>query len=192
MSRPFFTVVVPTQGRPALPRLLESLDNVGRLEILVVADTHSPLLCDVAAIANTYGARYIELDAGTHAWGYPQIQHGYDLAEGEYILCIGDDDVYEPGAFDAIWAAIEEHGRPAPFLFRVELHPSPTRGCRRPVILWDEPRLLRGRISTQNLVVPNVKDRLGHWWDDFCFIEATVNRWGGQAVWRDELIARCY
>jgi glycosyltransferase involved in cell wall biosynthesis len=166
VKRPDLTVVVPTQGRATLPRALASIRSQAGpddVEILVVADTHSPLLSDVKTLAWVHRAECFKLDAGTHAWGYPQIQHGYDIAQGDYILCIGDDDVYEPGAFDVIRCAIVEHGTPAPFLFKVELHPSPTRGCRRPVVLWD-----------------------------YCFIEATVNKWGGQAVWRDELIARCY
>lgn len=195
MTRPFLTVVIPTQGRATLPRALESIrrpySNLD-VEVRIVADTHSRLLSDVESVATRFHCVYDELDAGTHAWGYPQIQRGYDTARGEYIACIGDDDVYEPGALEIICAAVMGHPKTLPHLFKVELHPSPTRGCRRPTVLWDEPRLMRGRISTQNIVAPNVRGRLGTWWDDFCFIEATVNNWAGQVEWREELIARCY
>ena len=45
------TIVIPTQGRHTLPRCLDSLrpdlQGAAPVEILVVADTHSPMLSDV-------------------------------------------------------------------------------------------------------------------------------------------------
>lgn len=196
MSLPTLTVVVPTQGRATLPRLLDSLrpeqQDGYRADVLIVADTHSPPLSDVAGIARQYGARYLEHDAGKHDQGYPQITLGYERAEGDYILCIGDDDVYEPGALGTIRRAIAEHGQ-APYLFRVEMFPG--QGCSGRSFylgtIWKEPRLRYGDISTQCAVVPNVPDKMGAWTSDYDFIRQTVDLWGG-AVWRPEVIARCY
>lgn len=196
MSGPDLTIVIPTQGRETLPRCLASMaadvQSGPRPEIIVVADTHAPPLIGVAALCRTFGVSYAEHDAGTHNWGYPQLQHGYEQAEGSYILNIGDDDVYEPGAFEAIRAAIRETSE-GPLLFRALMHPSPSRPCRRPMLLWSERgQLVRGKVSGQNLATPNAPGRIGFWWDDFCHMETVVNAWGGLVHWREEQIARCY
>ena len=152
------TIVIPTRGRDTLPRCLESMrpEHHGgyRAEVLVVADTNSPLLMDVRAAALAIGADYLEHDAGTHNWGYPQLQCGYERANGHYILNIGDDDVYEPGAFETIRAVAEEVGEFEPLLFRAEMHHSPTRQIGGKLILWrDRGNLERGAVTGQNLAV---------------------------------------
>lgn len=194
--RPDVTLVIPSRGRDTLPRCLDSLrpEHHGgyQAEILVIADTASPLLCDVQAIAKEYGVEYIEHDALTHNWGYPQLARGYGMASGGMIGNIGDDDIYVPGAFPTILRAIEE-SPPGPLLFRAELHPSRTRGNSRPVTLWAERgELVRGRVTGQNFWCPNVPGRIGFWWDDFCQLEASIRLWDGQVTWREEIIARCY
>lgn len=196
MSRPELTIVIPTRGRATLERCLESMfprhHGGYRPEVMVVADTHSPLLMDVELRARIFGARYVEHDAGRHDWGYPQLQVGYALATGSHILNIGDDDVYTEGAFEMIRAAIEASD-PGPRLFRAEMHPSPNRGNTEPVLLWAERgRFERQHITGQNLCTPNATGRLGMWTDDFAHAEMVVAAWGGQVAWRDEIIARCY
>ena len=191
------TVVIPTQGRATLPRCLESMrtDLQGgyQAEILIVADTHSPLLMDVEGLCHLAGVTYLEHDAGYHDWGYPQLQVGYERAQGDYILNIGDDDVYETGAFTVIRQAIAELDSPRPLLFRALMHPSVSRPCGNPLLLWGQRGLIkRGRVTGQNLIAPNVLERLGTWVDDFIHLEQTVNLWGGLVEWRDECIARCY
>lgn len=190
------TIVIPTQGRHTLPRCLESLlpdRHAGvRAEVLVVADTHSPLLMDVEALCREYGVTYLEHDAGYHDWGYPQLRRGYEVAQGAYIMNVGDDDVYVPGALPASLNAIEEVGE-GPIMFRAEMHPSPNRGHRgAPMLVWTERRLEEGIITGQNLVTPNVPGRIGGWSCDWKHALETVALWGGLVHWRDEIIARCY
>jgi hypothetical protein len=197
VSRPLCTVVIPTQGRPSLLATLESLrpehHDGERAEVLVVANTHGPLLSDVAATCRAFGVTYLEHDAGYHDWGHPQYRYGYERATGSHILCLGDDDVSVEGAFPTIRAAIRE-SEPGPLLFRVELHPSPTRGDQAvPVVLWsDVGDLRRGRVTGQNLCCPNVAGRIGDWRDDFHHIAETIRLWEGRVTWRPELIARMY
>lgn len=191
---PRLTVVIPTQGRATLGRALDAIRSQAGadvVEVLVVADTHSPLLMDVRSLAESHGCRYLELDAACHAYGYPQIQLGYDMAEGRYIASIGDDDVYRPGALGLVLDAIRSQPEPVPLLFRSVMHPSPSRPCGMPQLLGSR-GLERGAVSTQNLVAPNDPDRLGFWWDDFAFIAATINRHGGRAIWREEVVVDCY
>ena len=188
MTRPLLTVVIPTQGRATLNRALDSIRSQAGadvVEVLVVADTHSPLLQDVRSLAESHGCRYADLDADCHAFGYPPIQMGYEAAQGEYIARIGDDDVYVPGGLAVVLDAIRSLEEPAPLVFCARM-------LRRGGTVLGDRGLERGAISTQNLVAPNVPERLGFWWDDFCFIEATINRWGGRAVWREEVVVDCH
>jgi glycosyltransferase involved in cell wall biosynthesis len=193
--RPDLTIVIPTQGRATLPRCLASLwaqfHDGYRAEVLVVADTHSPLLMDVRAACRAEGVTYLEHDAGYHDWGYPGLRYGYEQASGSHILNIGDDDAYIPGALPAIMAAIEEVGE-GPVMFRAEMHPSPNRGNGRPVVLWSQQRLEEQVITGQNLATPNVPGRIGGWSNDWKHALETVALWGGLVHWREEIIVRCY
>jgi hypothetical protein len=189
------SIVIPTQGRETLRRCLASMrpEHHGgyRAEILVVADTHSPLLMDVASLCRAEGVTYLEHDAGYHDWGYPGLQYGYEWASGSHLLNIGDDDVYVPGAFEMICRAIEEVGV-GPVMFRAELHPSPNRGNTAPVVLWSEKRLAEKVITGQNLATPNVPGKIGGWENDWRHAEDTVAHWDGLVTWREEVICRCY
>lgn len=189
--RPLLSVVIPTQGRETLPRALASIrrGQIVGAEVVIVADTHSPLLSDVGAVAQTYGARYLELDAGRHDYGYDQIQRGMERASGEYVLSIGDDDEYLPGALDGIAAAIAEQESPRPLLFKAVM--------KWGQVLWDEPVLRMSHISTQNICAPNLPEMLGSWLGriyqaDYLFIAETVAKWCGLVAWRDEVIVQCH
>lgn len=202
MARPLFTVVIPTIGRPSLPKTLESIlanrnNYVVDPEIIVVADTFEmgdAVRYHIKGAAQAYGARYLELDAGFHDWGSPQLQLGYAEAQGEYILNCGDDDIYEPLAFETIKRAIDELAAPVPMMFRTVLHPAPQRGNEVPVVLWHHPELVNRNITGQCLVLPNVQEKIGRWdiLVDFGFITSTVELWGGQVAWRTEVISQCY
>jgi hypothetical protein len=191
------TVVIPTQGRETLPTCLASMRPLRQgdvpAQILVVADTHSPLLMDVQALCQEERVTYLELDAGWHDWGYPQLQYGYDLALGDYIMNIGDDDVYEPGAFEVIRNAVDELPSARPLLFRALMHPSVSRPCGNPLLLWGQRGLIRrSRVTGQNLIAPNVPAKLGRWIDDYIHLADTINAWDGLVEWRDEVICKCY
>lgn len=194
--RPDVTIVIPSQGRHTLGCALESLrpEYQGGVlaDVLVVADTHSPLLMDVRALCRDYHVDYTEHDAGYHDWGYCQLRYGYERAQGAYVLNCGDDDVYVPGALPAIHRALEETGE-GPVMFRAEMHPSPHRGHRgAPMLVWTEKRLEEGVITGQNLATPNVPGRIGGWSNDWKHAFETVALWGGLVHWREETIVRCY
>lgn len=196
MSRPLFTVVIPTIGRPSLPKTLASI-NTDLAEVTVVADTFEmgdTIQEAIHAEAATFGARYLEVDAGFHDWGSPQLQAGYAAAEGEYILNCGDDDVYEPFALETIKRAIDSIAAPVPMMFRTVLHPAPQRGNDHPVVLWADPELRNRNITGQCFVIPNDQSKIGRWdiLVDFGFITSTIDLWGGQVAWRTEIISQCY
>jgi len=193
MTRPLFTVVIPTIGRPTLPRTLASIP--ADVEVIVVFDSHEPDIDASWRVANeavASGAIYYNLDAGRHDTGSPQIAYGFAQARGQWLLNFGDDDVYEPGAFDLIRAAIAEQTTPHPLMFTVELLPNGQRGNRRPVTLWQDREIRRYGVTGQSFVCPNDPERLGRWVDDVTFMRETVSLYGGRVDWREELIGRCY
>lgn len=195
MTRPLLTVVIPTIGRSTLPRTLESIPPNAGIEVIVVADAFEAdefRLPNIQSAAREYRARYLEVDAGFHDWGSPQLQAGYALAEGQWIMNCGDDDVYEPLAFPTIERAIDSLTEPVPLMFRTVLHPAPQRGTTVPVVLWHTPEITRGLITGQCFAVPNVPEKLGRWVDDVTFMAETVEAWGGNVGWRTEVISQCY
>jgi hypothetical protein len=194
VSGPLFSVIIPTIGRPTLPRTLESIrEQDSWADIVIVADTHGPLLTDARAVADEYRARYFELDAGRHDTGSSQIAYGMGLAHGRWLLVPGDDDVYTLGAFDVIRAAIDAQSDPCPLMFRAELHPAPQRGSQsEPILFPRERRIVEGAVTGQCFVCPNDPSRLGRWGTDWQFMRETVALYGGRVEWRDELIVRCF
>jgi len=195
MSRPLFSVIVPTIGRLSLPDTLASIP--ADVEVLVVADTFEMEESRRAWIETTAleaGARYLECDAGYHDTGSPQLQHGYANATGAWVLNCGDDDRHEPFAFETMKRAIESLDEPVPLMFRTVLHPGPQRGNRVPVVLWHHPEIIDKNITGQCFVIPNDQARIGSWsiLVDFGFITDTVRLWDGRIEWRTELISQCY
>lgn len=193
MTRPLFTVVIPTLGRVTLLDTIRSIP--AGVEKIVVYDAFEAIQDHhawVQANAGPLGYRYLELDAGRHDTGSPQIAYGFEQAHGGWLLNFGDDDVYEPGAFDLIRGAIAEQSRPHPLMFKVELHPNEQRGNREPVRLWQDREIRRYGVTGQSFVCPNDPDKLGQWLSDVHFMAETAMFYGGLVDWREELIARCY
>lgn len=196
--QPLFSVVIPTLGRETLERTLASIrgQRLGNLaEILVVQDSYEATayaMLRTVATCWLYGAIYAEHNAGRHDTGSPQLALGYGLAEGQWIVNCGDDDVYEPYAFLTMQRAIENDVTTRPLMFRTVLHPAPQRGDQREsIVLWQERRIDRGRITGQCFLAPNVPDKLGRWVDDVTFMAETVEKWGSVG-WRTEVISQCY
>jgi glycosyltransferase involved in cell wall biosynthesis len=198
-SRMMFSVVVPTIGRESLPRTLASI-NREYAEAIVVADAFENTperLLWIEETAREHSARYLALDAGFHDTGSSQIALGMREARGDWLLNCGDDDVYEPFAFETMARAIALEDRRVPFMFRVALHPTwpdPRRGNRNIVVLWHTPEVIDSWVTGQCFVVPNIQDRLGSWLIrvDIGFMQSTVDNYGGVVAWREELIAQCY
>lgn len=200
MTSPWLTVICAAIGRPSTERLLDSIRSqmsAADVEILLVGDTHADTFRaaldeSVPGLAHEYHALYVQHDAGFHHYGHPQAQYGMDLARGRWLMFVGDDDEYLPGAFDAIRKAIGEYGTPGPMLFRGDFR-------RWDRLIWGERRLAMGDISAQNICTPNTADKLGVWsteiyQGDYAFIESTADAWGGPLAlrWRDEVIVRCH
>lgn len=185
--RPALSVVIPTIGRDELKRTLQSIANQAEPgdEVLVVGDTHGRIPDHIPPMVESFGFRYLTLDAGRYAWGHPQINYGMAEARGDYLVFIDDDDIFTPAAFRAIRSNITELG---PYMFRFMITQHENR------ILWQESVLKESLVGGHMFVVPNIKDKLGQWTDryagDFDFIRETADLWGEDRIaWRTELIA---
>jgi glycosyltransferase involved in cell wall biosynthesis len=133
MAEPTLSIIVATQGRKTLKRTLRSIARQLQQgdEVLV--------LCDDSG------------DAGDT----PRMK-AMPRARGTYLTFIDDDDVYAPGALDAMRRFAREHpGRIGIFKMR---HPVGTTHWRE-----GEPVLRYANVSTQTFLVPNVPGRLGRW-----------------------------
>lgn len=189
------SVIVPTQGRETLrtmmqhtARLLHSGD-----ELLVIEDTHgakggaNPMVAAMVRLCYPLGSgevRHFKHDAGRNAWGHPQINVGMGIANGDWLVFIDDDDVFSKDGLDVLHRSLSAAPR-APHMFRFE---SPLG------TLWDAQALIEGRVGGHCIVAPNVAEKLGEWSDryegDFDFICSTIDKWGGEIIWREEIISR--
>lgn len=132
---------------------------------------------------------YVEYDGGEHIAGQPQRQYGMQIADGQWLSWLGDDDLYLPGAFESIRQAIESLSEPAPLLFRW-ISPWKTLYWHTPNFYGDVP----GHIDAECIVAPNIPEKMGHWENiyqgDYIYISETIKLHGGNVVFRPEVIAQ--
>src|SRR5689334_17531786 len=107
MSRPLFSVIVPTYNRPE--HLTPLLDSVLAQDFadweMVVGEDCSPARDKVIAIMKDYTARSggrMRLHLHTENLGYDRGVRGLiEQAKGRFLFVMGDDDYVAPGAFTA-------------------------------------------------------------------------------------------
>jgi glycosyltransferase involved in cell wall biosynthesis len=157
---PSLSVVIASCGRPSLTATIDSILGQGH-EVEVLVDINHDI-----------------------PWGNAARQRTMLRARGSHLLFMDDDDLYAPGAFEAIVRAAAEN--PA----RVHMF----RMARPEGLddIWRTPTLQEGNVSTQMVVVPNVAHKLGKWGDryegDWDFISGTVSLLGAP-VWHQDVIA---
>jgi len=122
MVKPFVSICIPSYNRPSeLRNLLASIDcNPVKVEVVICED-FAPKREEVRAIATEFCATSV----------YPTqyhenpTNHGFDgnlrrlveCANGEYIMFMGDDDLFVPGALDQFIAFLKRH-RDNPYVLR--------------------------------------------------------------------------
>ncbi|MDM4764970.1 glycosyltransferase family 2 protein [Pelomonas sp. SE-A7] len=115
-DRPFFSILTPTHLRPALlRRSLGSLLGQGfqDFEIIVVADAWDAASAQAAAELLRPQDRFFKRDGkpGPAA----SRNAALDLARGEWIVFLDDDDSFEPHHLATLHAAIQAGGSPVLF-----------------------------------------------------------------------------
>jgi glycosyltransferase involved in cell wall biosynthesis len=115
MSRPFFSVIVPTYNRPEhLGPLLESVlaQSFQDWEVVVGEDC-SPARAEVQRICDAYGKRTggrVRCHLHAENLGYDRGVRGLiEQARGKYLFLMGDDDFVAPDAFSVAANALARH-----------------------------------------------------------------------------------
>lgn len=188
LTRPLFSVIVPTCGRQSLRRTLRRLraEDRGDIEVVVVGDGPQPGAEEITRgeSARWPSLRYLETEP-TGSWGNAQRMAGIEQAKGRYLVFMDDDDLTKRGAFGAIREAV----RSTPdrvLLFRMRYLDGR--------VLWRDQVVELGNVSTQQVVVPNQPGKVGSWLtedrytSDFDFITECVQL-QGEPVWRPEVVA---
>lgn len=129
MSEPFLSICIPSYNRPKqLGELLRSIDcNLLDIEIVICEDL-APKRLETRAVANEFAA----------ATSYPihyhenTINRGFDAnlrrlvecANGKYIMFMGDDDLFVPGALNEFIGFLKQN-RDKPYVLRAYLTQHP-------------------------------------------------------------------
>lgn len=166
------SVVVPTIGRPSLRTVLQDLAAELRDvdEVLVVGDGPQPqaaALVDALAPSASAAFRYFETPPA-HFWGNPQRRAAFERSRGTHILSVDDDDRIVIGAIGRVCAALKmKPDRPHLFRFWYRFG-----------LIWSDRKIREGNVSTQMIVFPNLKERIGFWSDKYTgdheFIRSTA------------------
>lgn len=115
MSAFRISVCIPAYNRAALlPPLLESIftQDFADFEV-VIAEDKSPERNAIAAIAQDYATRYpgrLIYEENAENLGYDgNLRRLVELARGDYVLFMGNDDLMAPGALSAVAAATRDY-----------------------------------------------------------------------------------
>ncbi len=128
------TIVVPAYNSESfLPNCLDTLVEAGpKLEIIVVDDGSKD---DTLAVAKDYEARYPDIvravDQENRGWG-GAVNHGIDLATGEYFLEVDSDDHLDPEVLAGVLSFLThtiECGAPVDLLITNYVYDHVARGA---------------------------------------------------------------
>ncbi|MCE9562621.1 MAG: class I SAM-dependent methyltransferase [Planctomycetes bacterium] len=183
------SVIIPTIGRPTLTRALASIAAQGDLsgvEVIVAMDGACPNAPEQFRRSQLPGC-CVELPGPHRDWGHTPVNLVTSRAQHRYLMRLDDDNIYLPGAFRAVRAAIAENPD-RPHIFRVR------RGPPHRDLFWTTPEIRVGNVDSHMFVVPNIPGRVGQWGSryegDFDFIRETATLHPADAVvWRRESIA---
>ena len=184
------SIIIPTCGRSSLARTLASIATQLKDgdQVVVVGDGDQPKAWDICQASDVARLTYDET-APTHRHGGTQRQYGMQIATGDALLFMDDDDIYVPGALDLVREGLTQ--RPdCLLLFRfLDKHGG---------LIWRDPVIRETNVGTPCFVVPNRREWLGTWTEryegDYDFIRSTVDRWPGGddgVVWVADLLADC-
>ena len=118
VADPLVTVVSPTWARHDLlfNRCIPSVaaQDYGAIEHIIVSDGPDPVLREELIRYDALAAvtRFAELPEHPPAaqWGHHARLHGIDLAKGDYIAYLDDDNSWRPDHVGRLVAALEETG----------------------------------------------------------------------------------
>jgi Methyltransferase domain/Glycosyl transferase family 2 len=179
------TVLLPTLGRPTLPRMLQSLADqewAEEDELLLVSDDRHDW-CHTVFQASGLPGRHVATFGPTGDWGHTQRNWFMPCSRGNWLWHIDDDDVVLPGALATIRAALKA-SQGSLHLFRF----ASADGS----LYWNSPGVRNGVYGTPCLVHPR-EIPLGTWQPcyggDQAFVHETLRLNPGLPVlWHEDLL----
>ncbi len=122
IHQPFLSICIPSYNRPSeLHNLLASIDcDPAEVEVVICEDL-APKRDEVRAVVKAFAQR----SAYSIHYHENQVNLGFDgnlrrlveIAHGEYIMFMGDDDLFVPGALNRFIAFLRQH-RDKPYVLR--------------------------------------------------------------------------
>lgn len=115
MTKMFVSILIPSYNRPGtLLRLLNSIDVVRPDIEIVICEDNSPLRTEIRNVVNSFTQAHPEI---TLLYIENESNLGYDKnlrqlinnAEGEYVVFMGDDDMFIPKALDKYIGFLIQH-----------------------------------------------------------------------------------
>lgn len=183
--------IVPTIGRPTLPRTLKSIDTQEWLEgdcVYVVDDGGKPGLVESLIEGFTIPIHLLNAYGPHNDWGNIARNLALKAVTTSHVMFIDDDDWYVDGAIKCVRETIGAAST-VPHLFRFK--------SRQGEIIWRARDLVACNVGTPNLVCES-KLAKKHFWDirfgyisDFNYIEKVIKECEGSVVWADSVICEC-
>lgn len=179
------SVIIPTLGRTCLPRtVLSALAAMGpEDELLVVADGPSQAARLMMAELYDPRTRYLETVV-THHIGTEQLDLGSEVATGDWLMFLPDDDLLPKDAVEIVKKAVE--GRPGVHVFACNM------------IHWGvvlKYSMVYSSVTGNQIVVPRLPFR-AKWADnpnygaDHTYLMNALKLWGqDEPIYHDEVIA---
>ena len=129
MTSPFLSICIPSYNRPLqLEQLLSSVDCSPKLVEIVVCEDLAPKRVEVReavkqfSVSSEYSTQYYENAKNLGFDG--NLRRLVECASGEYIMFMGDDDLFVPGALNQFLQFLEAH-RDKPYVLRTYLTEHP-------------------------------------------------------------------
>jgi glycosyltransferase involved in cell wall biosynthesis len=191
VAEPSLSILIPTRftSKPLHRALLSIQKQIGPDdEVLIAIDTHSEKSPTIVETVESFGPQFkwFEVDSGHHCFGHCQMNFLLNKASKDYIVGNDDDDIFAKGAFDSIRKVAKELPEPMVMLFKFIPYFNRTP-------LWKEKKLVMGQVGGHELVLPNVKSKLGkftcRYEGDFDWILSSCWLWDYKIYWAEQIIA---
>ena len=114
MKGPFLSICIPSYNRPnQLRNLLNSIDCIPMDVEIVVSEDFAPKRAEVRSAVETFSASStytILYQENSENLGFDaNLRRLVECASGEYLVFMGDDDLFVPGALDQFISFVKKH-----------------------------------------------------------------------------------
>lgn len=179
------TYMIPTIGRTTLSVAIDSIleQLLDGDELFVIGDGKQHEAREIMMARQRMNVFYLEWGPTGH-YGSEQIDYATQLARGNYICYLGDDDKIIPGAIQVIRTLVVDN----------EIYPH-IFGMYAPENQIRYASIEAGLVSGQQIVAPNDKSRLPRYHqggdggqNDYVFIKNCLSAFGGYRLHHEIIV----